>query len=297
MKILLIGHEGYLGRGLHAWLARGHDVLGWDVKEDLFTLSPEVLERHGIEAVINLSVAADRRSTRFLAGEPTDAVNVGGARHLAALLKGTGVPWIQMSTREVLGPVYGAEDVLETADGYRPRFLVGEEAPYAPFNFYGKSKVMAEFIAESHPESAIIRLTTCYTDDDHPGGNWMVSMVRAAVRGTPLVLNGGGRQFRDPLHVEDLGRLMEQILRQRIFGERLHAGGGEANLISLLEFVRLANPEAQVEVAPGGDFGFAFDNAKARRLTGWEPRILVRDRIPVLVAHIGQGLTRAPLRA
>lgn len=296
MKILLIGHEGYLGRGLHARLSQGHEVIGWDVREDLFSLRPEVLGRHGIEAVINLSVAADRKSAGFRPGEPTDHVNVGGARHLAALLKGTGLPWIQMSTREVLGPVYRAEDVVETPEGYRPRFLVGEDAPYAPFNCYGKSKVMAEWIAESHPESAIIRLTTCYTDHDHPGGNWMVAMVRGALQGTPLVLHGGGRQFRDPLHVDDLGDLMERILQQRLFGERLHAGGGESNLISLLEFVSCARPDAVVEAAPGGDFGFAFDNAKAQRLTGWTPRIQVRERIPVLVEHIGRGLAQPALR-
>ncbi len=292
MKILLIGHEGYLGRGLHACLGGRHEIIGWDRKEDLFTLDAAFLARSGVEALINLSVMADRQSPRFLVGEPTDEINVGGARHLAKILKGSGIAWIQMSTREVLGPVYRREDVVETPEGYRPRFLVDESVPYAPFNFYGKSKIVAEFISESHPESAVIRLTTCYTDYDHPGGNWMVSLVRAAVQGKPLSLTGGGLQFRDPLHVDDLGRLMEAVVAKRAFGEKLHAGGGEANLISLLDFVRRANPEARIESAPGGDFGFAFDNAKATRLTGWAPRILVRDKLPTLVDHIGRGISQ-----
>lgn len=293
MKILLIGHEGYLGRGLHAYLAsQGHEVTGWDRGEDLFTLDGALLARKDIELLINLSVVADRKSAAFLAGEPTDRINVGGARHLAEILRGSGIPWIQMSTREVLGPVYGREDVRETPEGYRPRFLVDEFAPYAPFNFYGKSKIVAEFISEGHPESAVIRLTTCYTDFDHPGGNWMVSLVRSAVQGKPLSLTGGGLQFRDPLHIDDLGRLMEAIVARRAFGEKFHAGGGEGNLISLLEFVQRANPDARIESAPGGDFGFAFDNGKARGLTGWEPTILVRDKLPTLVDHIRRGITQ-----
>ncbi|MBI3129755.1 MAG: NAD(P)-dependent oxidoreductase [Acidobacteria bacterium] len=293
MKILLIGHEGYLGRGLHAYLAsQGHAVIGWDRAEDLFTLDAHFLARSGVELLINLSVMADRKSAVFLMGEPTDEINVGGARHLARILKGSGIPWIQMSTREVLGPVYREEDVLETPHGLRPRFLVDETAPYAPFNFYGKSKIVAEFISESHPESAVIRLTTCYTDFDHPGGNWMVSLVRSATQGRPLTLTNGGLQFRDPLHIDDLGRLMEGIVAKRAFGQKFHAGGGEANLISLLEFVQRANPQAPIESAPGGDFGFAFDNTKARRCTGWEPRILVRDKLPILVDHIGRGITQ-----
>ena len=191
MKIVLIGHEGYLGRGLFAYLSRRHQVFGWDKKEDLFKLDAAYLARQQIEMVINLSVVADRQSPIFRDGEPTDVINVGGARHLAKILKGSEITWIQMSTREVLGPVYEREDVVETPDGYRGKFLVGEDSPYAPFNFYGKSKIIAEFISESHPHSNVIRLTTCYTDYDHPAGNWVVSLVRAAVQGKPVKLDPG----------------------------------------------------------------------------------------------------------
>jgi nucleoside-diphosphate-sugar epimerase len=194
-----------------------------------------------------------------------------------------------MSTREVLGPIYTEADVVQVDGDYRPKFLVNEGAPYSPGNFYGKSKIMAEFISESHPKSSVIRLTTCYTDYDHPGGNWMVALVKAAVNGRPVSLTRGGRQFRDPLHIDDLGRLMEAIHSSNAWGEKFHAGGGDANMISLLEFVLTANPGVKVEQAPGGDFGFAFDNSKASKMTGWSPRILVRERIPVLVENIRAG--------
>ncbi|MBM4134967.1 MAG: NAD(P)-dependent oxidoreductase [Nitrospira sp.] len=291
MKILLIGHQGYLGKGLHAFLSGVHDVIGWDKKEDLFTLDAPFLARENIEMVINLSVMADRQSKSFQAGMPTDEINVGGARHLATILKGSDIAWIQMSTREVLGPVYGLKDVRKTKGGYRPRFLVDEEFPYAPQNFYGKSKIMAEFISESHPKSTVIRLTTCYTDFDHPGGNWVVSLIRAAVADRPVTLTQGGLQFRDPLHIDDLGRLIVKLSENKVFSERIHAGGGEQNMISLLEFVRLANPHVKIESAPGGDYGFAFDITKACRLAGWQPEVLVRDKLPVIVENIRLGKT------
>lgn len=289
MNILLIGHRGYLGRGLHAFFRARHRIVGWDVQENLFALTPQILARENIELVVNLSVAADRQNRHFQIGAPTDEVNVGGARHLAKILHGTEIAWIQMSTREVLGPIYREVDVLQTADGYRPRFLVDEQAPYAPQNFYGKSKVMAEFISESHPWSNVIRLTTCYTDFDHPAGNWVVSLIKSAVQGRPVSLTQGGRQFRDPLHVEDLGRLMERLVEKRVRGEKIHAGGGAVNLISLHEFVRVADPRVAINEAPGGDYGFAFDNRKATALTGWTPTVLVRERIPVVAANIRAG--------
>jgi nucleoside-diphosphate-sugar epimerase len=292
MKIALIGHEGYLGRGLLAYLSRRNQVFGWDKKEDLFKMDAAWLARQQIEMVVNLSVVADRRSAIFREGEPTDLVNVGGARHLAKILKGSDITWIQMSTREVLGPVYKRGDVIETQDGFRGKFLVGEDSPYVPFNFYGKSKIMAEFISESHPHSNVIRLTTGYTDYDHPAGNWVVSLVRAAVQGKPVRLTQGGLQFRDPLHIDDLGRLMELLREKKVGGQKIHAGGGDRNMISLLEFVKIANPEVKVETAPGGDYGFAFDISKAAQLTGWEPKILVRERIPVIAGNIRRGIAQ-----
>lgn len=290
MNILLIGHEGYLGRGLHSYLSRKHRVIGWDKKEDLFNLDAATLARENVEMLINLSVMADRQGRGFALDSPCDRVNVGGARHIAGILKGSEISWIQMSTREVLGPVYGAKDVIKTKLGLRPKWLVTEEQPYAPMNFYGKSKIMAEFISESHPYSAVIRLTTCYTDYDHPAGNWVVSLVRAAVQGQPVGLTRGGEQFRDPLHIDDLGRLMELIHQKKAFGEKYHAGGGRKNLISLKEFVRIAEPKVKIQKTTGGDYGFAFDIRKAEKLTGWRPEILVRNRIPVIAENIRQKI-------
>ncbi len=294
MNVLLIGHEGYLGRGLYSYLARKHRVIGWDKKEDIFNLDAGTLARENVEMLINLSVMADRKGGAFSVGAPCDQVNVGGARHVANVLKGSGISWIQMSTREVLGPVYEAKDVVKTRAGLRPKRLVGEEQPYAPVNFYGKSKLMAEFISESHPQSAVIRLTTCYTDYDHPAGNWVVSLIKAAVQGKPVNLTHGGEQFRDPLHIDDLGRLMELIHEKKAFGEKYHAGGGKRNLISLKEFVRVAEPKVKIQKMPGGDYGFAFDNRKATKLTGWEPKILVREKISVIAENIRREVALPP---
>ncbi len=291
MNILLIGHRGYLGKGLHGFFHPNHHVVGWDVQEDIFKLTPQLLAREKIGLVVNLAVVADRKSPTFRDGEPTDHINVGGARHLVKILKGTQIPWIQMSTREVLGPIYKESDVTRDETGYHPKFLIGEDVPYIPPNFYGKSKVMAEFISESHPYSNVIRLTTCYTDFDHSAGNWVVSLVKSAVQKRSVTLTQGGWQFRDPLHVDDLGSLMVALVEKKVCLEKIHAGGGKDNLISLREFVQRVDPAVSITEAAGGDFGFAFDITKATALTGWEPKIQVRERIPVIAENIRAGRT------
>ncbi len=286
MNILLIGHEGYVGRGLFTYLGQNHRVVGWDKKENLFNLDAAILAREDIEILINLSVMDSRGSKTFQVDTPAEEVNVLGARHVARILKGSEIAWFQFSTREVLGPVYGPRDVIKTKAGYRPKFLVDESYPYAPQNAYGKSKVMAEFISESHPYSNVIRLTTGYTDYNRPTGGWVLQLIKTVVKGGPVTLTRGGEQFRDPVHTDDIGRLMEQIHERKVFGERFHAGGGRKNLISLKEFVRVADPKIKIQKAGGGDYGFAFDNRKAFKLAGWQPRILLREKIPGIVENV-----------
>ena len=290
MNIILIGHEGYLGSGMYSYLSRKHKVFGWDRKENMFSLDAAYLAQNQIEMVINMSVALDRHGKNFQVGSPSDEVNVGGARHLAKILKGTEIAWIQMSTREVLGPIYRRDDVVDTPAGFRGKFLIHEEYPYAPLNSYGKSKVMSEFISESHPNSNVIRLTTCYTDHGNSPGSWVVNLIKAVVKGQPVSLTQGGLQFRDPLHVDDLARLIELLHVKKVRGEKIHAGGGANNLISLREFVEIAQPGTEIKTADGGDFGFAFDIAKAHRLTGWNPQVLIREKIPVIAQNIRREL-------
>jgi hypothetical protein len=44
----------------------------------------------------------------------------------------------------------------------------------------------------------------------------------------------------------------------------------------------------------GGDYGFAFDNRKANKLTGWKPEILVREKIPVIAENIRRKIALPP---
>src|SRR5579863_2022200 len=209
MNILLVGHEGYLGRSLFAYLARTHRVVGWDKREDLFQLNGSILAREDIEILINLSVVAEVQQQNFEIDTPSDEVNVVGARHIARILKRSQIAWFQFSTREVLSPIFSPNDVIKTSAGYRPKTLVDESAPYAPRNRYGKSKIIAEYISESHPYSNVIRLGTPYNDNYHPSGGLILQLVKNAVaRRTVTLTRDGGEQFRDPLHTDDLARLI-----------------------------------------------------------------------------------------
>lgn len=289
MKLVLIGHRGYIGIGLNHYLKKNHNVIGWDKEEDIHKLTLDFLEKNSVDVIINLAVIDARGSLNYQINTVTEHVTVNGARHLANILSGSEISWFQLSTREVFGPVFGPDDVTLTDAGYRPNFLVSESFPFAPTNFYGKSKLVAEFISESHPKSNIIRLTTGYTDFDNPIGGWIKGLVKGVVTNGEVTLARGGLQFRDPLHTDDLGRLIERLYEEKIFGQKINAGGGVENLLSLNNFVKLVDQKVKVTSTEGGDYGFAFDISKARELVGWKPQVLIKDKISVIASNIRGG--------
>ncbi len=289
MRTVLIGHRGYLGVGLYQFLTKNHDVIGWDKDEDIHKLTSNFLVKNKIDAIINLAVIDARGSSNYQINTVTEHVTVNGARHLANILSGSEISWFQLSTREVFGPVYGADDVILSEFGYRPKFLVSEDFPFAPTNFYGKSKLVAEYISESHAKSNVIRLTTGYTDFDNPIGGWIKGLVNGVINHGEVTLARGGLQFRDPLHTDDLGRLIEHLFENKIYGQKINAGGGSENLLSLNEFVKLVDPKVKVINGDGGDYGFAFDISKAFELVAWKPQVLLRDKISLISENIRTG--------
>lgn len=286
MNILLVGGEGYLGVGLSRFFKNKHNVVTWDKNEDLFKLDSSILASKHIDILVNLSFVHDRKSLRYVADSATEKVNIFGAMHLAKILQRTEVSWFQISTREVFPNIYQEADVFMTEQGFRPRFFINEEANVNPKNFYGKTKLIAEYISESHSYSNVIRLGSPYTDYTNNLGGWVLQVAKSIIATGKATLTRGGKQFRDPLHTDDIGRLIEQMHTAQKFGETIHAGGGEQNLISLREFSQLVDPKVEITDADGGDYGFAYDNSKAFNLCGWSPSVLIREKIGVIAQNI-----------
>ncbi|MEW6055591.1 MAG: NAD-dependent epimerase/dehydratase family protein [Bdellovibrionota bacterium] len=290
MKILIIGHEGYLGAGLfRAFSRQDHEVLGWSRAQDIASLERDYLIKNQIQAVINCAAVQDRVSSRYLVGSPSDAVNVAGVRHLVEVLRDLPIKLIHFSSKDVYGTPYRLEDLSEEDDRYVPKHLISDCQPFAPETVYAKTKLISEFLVETLELATVVRLSSCYTDFDHYRGHWVIAMIKAMQAGKPVTVTKNGKQFRDLLHVDDLGRLVQIILEGRHGGVKVNAGGGLENTVSLLEFVKLVNPRTQVLYNPeGGDYGFAFKNDLAWERFRWRPEISFHERLPLLLKNIAE---------
>jgi nucleoside-diphosphate-sugar epimerase len=292
VRLLLVGHDGYVGSGLERALRATHDIVGWGRTEDIARIDATAVHDRQIDAVVNCAAVIDRTNEALSPESPSTRVNIDGVRALVAALRGTAVRLIQISTREVYGPVFGPGDLVEREDRLEPMFLVDEDQPPSPRTAYAKSKLAAEVIAREHAHATIIRLSTCYTDHFHERGGWMLDVLKRALRGQPITVNGG-KQVRDPLHVDDLARLIEQILSAdvaRLGRIVVNAGGGQMNLLSVREIVALLAPGAEVRSGGPGDLGFALDNTRAIELTGWQPEIRLADRVERMRKNVEAAL-------
>ncbi len=287
MKILLTGHEGYLGSRLHDYLkGRGHAVIGFGRHQDIGTLTRRTLDQYEIELVINCATTADRTNTLYTLGGADERVNVWGTRQLVQALEGTEIGLIHISTKDVYGEVYTPDQVTETLDRLIPAFTVNEKEPFRPQTVYAKTKLMAEFIAESHPKTTIVRLSSGYISQPHQRGNWILHFCRASKTGSPVQINGSGKQLRDPLHADDLGALLMLLHEKSAWGLKLNAGGGLASAYSILEVLNMLNPQLPRKFCLGGDLGYVSDNTLARKLVGWEPMLSFPTELCTLMERV-----------
>ena len=283
MRILITGHEGCLGSGIKAFLeVAGHEVLGWGRRDDLLALTAVALQDRRVEVVVHCAVAMDRVATRYAIGGSDERVNVFGTRRLVEALRGTGIALVHISTKDVYGDIYGPADVVEEPTRYRLRFEVDDAQPFRPATVYAQTKLMSEFIAGGHPRTNVVRLSSCYTSEPHRNGNWVQRFCRSARLGQPVRLAGNGKQLRDLLHVDDLGRLVLRMAETDRWGHALNAGGGPENWHSIVEVLDLIDSTLPREFVSGGDYGFVANNRTAREVFGWTPTILFRDQLPLL---------------
>ena len=287
MRILLIGHEGYIGSGLYRYLSTRYQVTCWGKKNDICTLNAPILKELKIKAIINCAAVIDRISMGFVVGSESDRVNVNGMYTLVRALKDQEVKLIHISTKDVFGMAYTSTDVDENADSYKPKFFIDDNHAFSPETTYAKTKLMSEYIAESHPFAVIIRLSCCYTDYYHHRGSWIHNLIKILLQGKPVTVTDEGKQFRAPLNVDDLGGLIDNILVSNAYGVKINADGGINNIYSVLQVIRMIAPNAKInKVGDVLDYGFAFNNRLAGTLFNWKPSILLSDRLPVMRENI-----------
>jgi nucleoside-diphosphate-sugar epimerase len=301
MKVLLTGHEGYLGAIISGVLtAAGHDVTGVDagwyadctfgppsapiegLRRDVRDLRARDLG--GYDAVVHMA-ALSNDPLGDINPSLTYEINHHASVTLAEAAKQAGVErFVFSSSCSLYGAAKGAE-------------LLTEEAPFNPVTPYGESKIRVEqeltLLADDGFSPVYLRNATAYGVSPKLRGDLMVNnLVAYALTTGEVLIKSDGTPWRPLVHAEDIARAVLAVLiapRERIHDEAFNVGRTEENfqVRDVAEMVARAVPGSRIEYAPGAgadarDYRVDFSKIE-RQLPEFEPAWTVERGIDDLV--------------
>jgi len=314
MRVLVTGHDGYVGAVLAPLLAsRGHEVVGLDtrlfdgcvlppleapripsIERDLRDVGRDDLE--GFDAVAHLAAVSNDPLGALDEAVP-EAVNHEASVRLARLAKEAGAERFLFASSCSLYGAAGA-DVLD------------EDAPFNPVTAYGRSKVLAERdlarLADDRFSPVFLRSATAYgvsprlrmdlVLNDFVGTAHATGEIRVLSDGTP---------WRPLVHVGDIANAFAAALeapRELVHGEAFNVGRDEDNY-RISELASLVADATGARVVYAGaaspdtrSYRVSFRKA-AERLPGFRPAWTVpRGIAELLAAFESSGTSLEELR-
>ena len=243
MKVLVTGHDGYIGTVLVPMLqSRGHEVVGLDnmlfsscifgkasskpnVELNLDVRDVRLEHLKGIDAVMHLS-GMSNDPAGDLNPETTYEVNHRASVKLAELAKEAGVSRFLFSSS---CSIYGAQgnDALD------------ESAEFLPVTPYGESKLFVErdleSLADDNFSPTYLRNATAYGVSERLRGDLVVNNLTGfAVTTGKVFLKSDGSSWRPLVHIEDISRAFCALLeadRAQIHNEAFNIGATEENYL------------------------------------------------------------------
>lgn len=314
MRVLVTGHEGYIGSVLTARLLReGIRVEGLDsglfagcdfgpppatipaIRRDLRDVA--VADLAGFDAVIHLA-AISNDPLGNLNPACTYAINHAASVALAQKAKQAGVRRFLYSSS---CSVYGAAS---------PDDVLDEGAAFSPVTAYAESKVWVERdvapLASDAFSPVFLRNATVYGVSPRLRGDLVVNNLVGWAHATGRVLlKSDGSPWRPLVHVDDVASAFLAVLRapiERVHGEAFNVGrSGENYRISeIAALVHDAIPGSRIETEP--DAGpdprcYRVDFSKIERcLPDYRPRWTVKAGVRELAdAYRAHGLSTGDL--
>ena len=296
MRVLLTGHDGYIGTVLAPILHRaGHEVVGLDAGWfSACTFGPQPGAPEAIRAdVRDLGVAGLRGFDSVvhlanLSNDPlgnldpglTERVNAAASVRLARLAREAGVGRFVFASSCSLYGAAGQDAVDETAD-------------FHPVTPYGEAKVAAEAgirpLASATFSPVFLRNATVYGVSPRLRFDLVVNNLTAwAVATGAIRMTSDGTPWRPLVHVEDVSRAMLAVLeapREAVHNEAFNVGrdGENYQVRDVAQIVGEEVPGCEVTFAEGASpdtRSYRVSFAKiAERLPNWQPTWTVRDGV------------------
>jgi CDP-paratose 2-epimerase len=240
-------------------------------------------------------------------------VNAKGTLNVLEAVRAHPVPLVYASTNKVYG---GLPDVMlrERSSRYEPveallrsRGVAETRALdfHSPFGCSNGSadQYVRDYARTFGLDTVVLRVSCVYgprqfgTEDQ----GWVAHFMIRAMAKAPITIYGDGMQVRDLLYVSDL---VEALVLARagigdMRGMAFNLGGGPSSAVSLLELLDLiaelegSRPDFVMEDWRVADQRYYVSDTRLfRQMTGWSPKVGVRDGLARLRAWLGETKRR-----
>jgi dTDP-glucose 4,6-dehydratase len=313
LRHLVSGAAGFIGSHLCDRLIRdGHEVCGLDnlITGSLANLTQ--LDRHPQfhfvrqDVTVSLDDAdlpgpfdgvwhlASLASPKDYLAHPIETLEVGsaGTRNMLEIARRDGARFLLTSTSECYG------DPLEHP---QVETYWGHVNPVGMRSCYDESKRYAEAVTMAYHRTHGIRTNIARIFNTYgprmalEDGRVVPAFLDQALRGKPLTVYGDGSQTRSFCYVADL---VDGLVRLAGSEERYPVNLGNPNELTILEFgqviAELVGSETRVvfEPLPEDDPRRRRpDISKAKRLLGWEPKVVLEDGLRETVEYFKTAVT------
>ncbi|KAJ7564817.1 hypothetical protein O6H91_02G034600 [Diphasiastrum complanatum] len=221
----------------------------------------------------------------------TIKTNVVGTLNMLGLAKRVGARFLLTSTSEVYG------DPLEHP---QKEEYWGNVNPIGVRSCYDEGKRTAETLTMDYHRGAsvevrIARIFNTYGPrmciDD---GRVVSNFVAQALRKEPMTVYGDGKQTRSFQYVSDLVEGLMRLMESEHVGPFNLGNPGEFTMLELAEVVKdTIDPKARIEFHKNTEDDPHMrkpDISKAKALLGWEPKVPLRDGLPLMVEDFQQRI-------
>lgn len=302
MKYLVTGGAGFIGTNLvKKLLEEGHDVVALDnyaagKKEERIQTGAEYVEGDirndadldkvcsGVDGIFHMA-ALPRVTFSVENPELTHDVNVNGTLKVLLAARRHGVKKLVFSSSS------------STYGGLSPGNLLKEdETIKKPFSPYALHKLIGEHYCRLFSELYGVKTVSLiyfnvYGPYFDPNGAYALvvgKFLKQKKNNESMTICGDGEYYRDYTHVDDVVRANILAMNSDKVGkgETINIGCGRPTTVN--ELAKIVGGEFKfIEPRPGDQRFSGADNAKAKELLGWEPKIKLEDGIAALKKEWG----------
>eukprot|EP00475_Leptophrys_vorax_P002378 TRINITY_DN11324_c0_g4_i1.p1 TRINITY_DN11324_c0_g4~~TRINITY_DN11324_c0_g4_i1.p1 ORF type:complete len:346 (-),score=25.50 TRINITY_DN11324_c0_g4_i1:645-1682(-) len=307
LRVLVTGGAGFIGSHLvDRLMDDGHDVT---VVDNFFTGTKDNIRkwmghprfdwiRHDITEPLLLEVdqiyhLACPAAPVFYTHNPvkTIKVNVMGTLNMLGLAKRVGARILLASAAEVYGvpqenpqkeEYWGNVNTIGVRSCYDEGKRVAETLMFDYHRQHGLEIRVARIFNTYGPRMCI---------DD---GRVVTNFVAQAMRGEPLTVEGPGTQSRSFCYVSDMVDGLMKLMAGPVTGPINLGSPVEVSMLELAQAVKeLVEPSAMwqiVEGTPDDPASRTADISKARTTLGWEPKVSLKEGLPLMAADFRERL-------